>query len=415
MLFHVTLTHPPEDCPGRRPEQAPELIGPSEQLQMLGQELGVTAHSVVWAAACLLWAEPEHVAYAIVEAPSVGAVEQFVALLVPPGWASRALPVFSLPAQLSVTRELLAAPAFAPSPAAVDETTPTRTAASAVPHAIPDMADETPIGPDGPPVTADEAAVQTIDDSRDRASTDSGAVTRVAESPATTRTAAESPELTPTRAFTVEPPPVPSPAPTRMVAVEPPPVPTAAPTRMVAVEPPPVPTAAPTRMVAVEPPPVPTAAPTRMFTVEPAPALSPTPSSSGSMTDLLQGLEASPPQQVQEASTVILGPEAKKVPGLRLLATAGPAQGATFDVGVTGGTVGRLPENDIHLSDGRLSRRHARIEFRNGVYWLSDLASQNGTSVNGRTVSEPHQLQTGDSIELGTSRLTVMPATDPND
>src|SRR6266446_1408739 len=33
MLFHVTLTHSQEDCPGRRPDETPELIGPAERLE----------------------------------------------------------------------------------------------------------------------------------------------------------------------------------------------------------------------------------------------------------------------------------------------------------------------------------------------------------------------------------------------
>ena len=89
------------------------------------------------------------------------------------------------------------------------------------------------------------------------------------------------------------------------------------------------------------------------------------------------------------------------------------AQGTVFEVGPVGATLGRLPENSICLTDGRLSRHHARIEFRDGSYWLSDLGSQNGTVVNDRPLSEAHRLQAGDSIELGTSRLTVM--LDPDD
>ena len=68
MLFHVTLTHSQEDCPGRRPDETPQLTGPAERLEALGNELAVTSHSVVFGASCILWAEPEHVAYALLEA-----------------------------------------------------------------------------------------------------------------------------------------------------------------------------------------------------------------------------------------------------------------------------------------------------------------------------------------------------------
>src|SRR5882762_9067590 len=83
MLFHVTLTHSQEDCPGRRPDDIPELIGPAERLDALGTELSVTPHSVVWGAACILWAEPRHVAYALLEAANLEAVERYVDALTP--------------------------------------------------------------------------------------------------------------------------------------------------------------------------------------------------------------------------------------------------------------------------------------------------------------------------------------------
>ena len=114
-----------------------------------------------------------------------------------------------------------------------------------------------------------------------------------------------------------------------------------------------------------------------------------------------------------ETTTVILEPAAQRLAGMRLMANSGPAQGSMFDVGSAGATLGRLPDNSICLTDGRLSRHHARIEFREGGFWLSDLGSQNGTLVNDRPLTETHRLQAGDSIELGTTRLTVI--LDPNE
>ena len=119
------------------------------------------------------------------------------------------------------------------------------------------------------------------------------------------------------------------------------------------------------------------------------------------------------PHSASESATIILDPRTQGTGGLRLLANTGPAHGTVFDVGDTGATLGRLPENSICLTDGRLSRHHARIEFRDGEYWVSDLGSQNGTLVNDHPLTTAHRLQTGDSIELGTTRLTVI--LDPDD
>jgi len=121
------------------------------------------------------------------------------------------------------------------------------------------------------------------------------------------------------------------------------------------------------------------------------------------------------PYAPSESATVILEPKAQRLAGLRLVASTGPAQGAVFEVGEDGATLGRLPENSICLTDGRLSRHHARIDVREDGYWLSDLGSQNGTLVNDHNLTEAHRLQAGDSIQLGTTRLTVMLEADPAD
>ncbi|MBX2802749.1 MAG: GGDEF domain-containing protein [Myxococcales bacterium] len=62
--------------------------------------------------------------------------------------------------------------------------------------------------------------------------------------------------------------------------------------------------------------------------------------------------------------------------------------------------VGRVGAGLI-LRDGRISRRHARI-FRDLDGWfVEDLGSTNGTSLNGRPLTEPAPLETGDKVYLG--------------
>jgi pSer/pThr/pTyr-binding forkhead associated (FHA) protein len=90
-----------------------------------------------------------------------------------------------------------------------------------------------------------------------------------------------------------------------------------------------------------------------------------------------------------------------------LLATTGPSKGRTFAIPTNGATIGRLPENTVYIPDERLSREHARIEFRDASFILSDLGSRNGTALNGSLVSTPQTLTTGDTIELGSNTLVV--------
>ena len=63
MLFHVTITHSDADCPGRHSGEVPGLSGTADHA-----ELEVKQHSLVWGAACMVWGEPQHVAYAVLEA-----------------------------------------------------------------------------------------------------------------------------------------------------------------------------------------------------------------------------------------------------------------------------------------------------------------------------------------------------------
>jgi hypothetical protein len=69
--------------------------------------------------------------------------------------------------------------------------------------------------------------------------------------------------------------------------------------------------------------------------------------------------------------------------------------------------VGRGRELDLVLGDPEVSRRHARFESRNGVVYVDDLKSSNGTFLNGRRVTEAIEVRTGDAVDVGTTRMLV--------
>jgi len=75
-----------------------------------------------------------------------------------------------------------------------------------------------------------------------------------------------------------------------------------------------------------------------------------------------------------------------------------PAQSFAFNRDVT---IGRGLDNDIILeNDPRISRHHARIEFKYGQFLLTDLNSANGTSLNGLPITQI-VLTPGDKVSLG--------------
>src|SRR5215216_401831 len=64
-------------------------------------------------------------------------------------------------------------------------------------------------------------------------------------------------------------------------------------------------------------------------------------------------------------------------------------------------SIGRIPGNDLVIRDSMLSRRHALIESHDGVSYISDCGSQNGTLVNDNPVVGAVALREGDIITLG--------------
>lgn len=69
--------------------------------------------------------------------------------------------------------------------------------------------------------------------------------------------------------------------------------------------------------------------------------------------------------------------------------------------------VGRGRELDLALGDPEVSRRHARFESQNGIVYVEDLHSRNGTFLNGRRVGEAIEVRDGDAVDVGTTRLLV--------
>jgi hypothetical protein len=69
-------------------------------------------------------------------------------------------------------------------------------------------------------------------------------------------------------------------------------------------------------------------------------------------------------------------------------------------------TIGRANDNGLVIHDSRVSRHHARLQARRGTLVFSDLASTNGSRVNGTRVVEV-VLGEGDRIEIGDTVLVV--------
>jgi pSer/pThr/pTyr-binding forkhead associated (FHA) protein len=85
---------------------------------------------------------------------------------------------------------------------------------------------------------------------------------------------------------------------------------------------------------------------------------------------------------------------------------AGHQTGEKIDLGNTL-SLGRSPDNDLSLSDERVSRYHARITRRGESFLLEDLSSANGTFLRNERLPPgiPIELVDADEIRISVIRL----------
>lgn len=80
----------------------------------------------------------------------------------------------------------------------------------------------------------------------------------------------------------------------------------------------------------------------------------------------------------------------------------------TFPIGDNRSVVGRSNDSTIRLEEPEVSRHHA-VLFREGNrVWVTDLASANGTTVNGNRVdTEPTEIGSGDMLSFGPATFAL--------
>jgi type VI secretion system FHA domain protein len=83
----------------------------------------------------------------------------------------------------------------------------------------------------------------------------------------------------------------------------------------------------------------------------------------------------------------------------------------------SGGTIGRLPDNDWVLPDGYVSSRHAKIRYANGVFQIED-TSTNGVFINSPqnrlARGQPYVLKSGDRIFIDPYEIEASISAEPS-
>ena len=70
-------------------------------------------------------------------------------------------------------------------------------------------------------------------------------------------------------------------------------------------------------------------------------------------------------------------------------------------------TLGRDPLCELCIEDDAVSARHAKFSYHHGQWWIEDLHSTNGTSLNQSKLKTATVLMNGDEIRCGRASLIV--------
>ncbi|MCP8898823.1 FHA domain-containing protein [Gilvimarinus xylanilyticus] len=125
-------------------------------------------------------------------------------------------------------------------------------------------------------------------------------------------------------------------------------------------------------------------------------------------------LEIIDPKDESVAEPVVpkrTNPRAPKATGWALKANSSALGNRVFPLKLSN-VVGRATECDISLAAAHLSRRHAELSIVEGVLYVKDLGSANGTFLNGQPVTEA-RVKRGDELRFDTLAFGVIgPADD---
>ena len=115
---------------------------------------------------------------------------------------------------------------------------------------------------------------------------------------------------------------------------------------------------------------------------------------------------ATPARTVSSTPATPSGPMAAHEARLSLLEAIDPVP-AEYSLFKDEVTLGRGEDNDLVIPHASVSRAHARLMRRNGVFELTDLNSTNGSYVNEQPVHGSVQVSSGNQVRLGDVRFVL--------
>lgn len=96
----------------------------------------------------------------------------------------------------------------------------------------------------------------------------------------------------------------------------------------------------------------------------------------------------------------------KKAPGTAAVVEGDSLKGKTYPLAEEL-TIGRGPQCSLVLDDAYASTVHARLFNRDGMVFVEDMGSTNGTYLNRQKITSPTELQRGDKVKIGKTVLEM--------
>lgn len=124
---------------------------------------------------------------------------------------------------------------------------------------------------------------------------------------------------------------------------------------------------------------------------------------------------AAAPAPPAAASAPPAVPPAKPAPAARTplgtleIINEGPQKGTKFEIHSALTNVGRGAHNDVVLNDESVSDSHAKIQKRDGGWFVVDQESTNGTYVGGRRVQGEQRVEGAPDLRFGGIKMTFRP------
>jgi len=88
---------------------------------------------------------------------------------------------------------------------------------------------------------------------------------------------------------------------------------------------------------------------------------------------------------------------------------SGSDKGRSFEVDQEAIFIGRAPDNEIHIKDKSVSRKHLKIVKRGEKHYVTDLGSKNGTFIEGMRIAggKEYEVREGMPIAVGKTFLSI--------